>query len=359
MKDRCTIVMVTPGLSDPGGIASVVSAYLGSDLAKRWQLRVVETVRGQGFLRHLRGWSGVLRACFVVGAERHCVVHVHMSSGGSFWRKACVLSWSRMLDRRCILHLHGSRFHTWALSGGAFRRSAVRRVFAMPDEVVVLSESWARRVSEFSGRQEAVVLPNPATVPEAVSVGRMDGPVLFLGRLGERKGVYDLIEAVRALQVEGIDAEWVVAGDGDVEAVSALVAGLPAPDRVTVPGWIGRDETTALLARASVFVLPSTDEGVPMALLESMANGLACVVTPVGGMPEVVVDGENGVLVEPRDADALADGLRSVLLDPRRRIRLGDKARETIISRYAVDKVAGELGLLYSSLGCPASEGGE
>ena len=75
----------------------------------------------------------------------------------------------------------------------------------------------------------------------------------------------------------------------------------------------------ALLSESSVFCLPSTDEGVPMALLESMAYGLACVVTPVGGIPEVIVDGQNGVLTPVGNADELAENLKSVLLDTSRR----------------------------------------
>jgi len=175
MSRGCSVVMVTPSLSDPGGIASVVSAYLDSELAKRWDVRVIETVRGQGAGRHLRGWLGVLKACWTITADQSCLVHVHMSFGASFWRKACVLKLAKALGRPCVLHLHGSRFHTWATSGSSTRERAVRRVFAMPDAVVVLSASWAERVSQFAGRGNAVVLPNPAVVPPAVSQGRAHG----------------------------------------------------------------------------------------------------------------------------------------------------------------------------------------
>jgi len=354
MTRQCTVIIVAPSLSDPGGIASVVSAYMASDLPDRRSVQVVETVRGRGVRRHVRGWLGVVRALWAIAEERSCLVHVHMSFGGSFWRKAAIIAWAKLLRRPALLHLHGSRFHTWATSGTAVRRMAVRRVFGMADCVVVLSRSWAERVSGFAGRDDAVVLPNPALVPERASSGRDGGPVVFLGRLGERKGIYELVEAIRALQEEGVGVQWVLAGDGDVESVSSLVAGLPHPASVSVPGWLGARETTALLDRASVFCLPSTDEGVPMALLEAMAYGLACVVTPVGGIPEVIVDGQNGVLVPVRNADALAEGLRSVLLDAPARLAMGDRARETVISRYAVDKVVDELDRLYVSLGCEA-----
>ena len=100
-----------------------------------------------------------------------------------------------------------------------------------------------------------------------------------------------------------------------MEAVSDLVAGLPMPERSVSPGGLAETRLTALLAHSSVFCLPSTDEGVPMALLESMALRARVRRDAVGGMPEVVVDGQNGVLVEARMSDALAEALRSLLSD--------------------------------------------
>jgi len=144
-----------------------------------------------------------------------------------------------------------------------------------------------------------------------------------------------------------------------LEAVRRIVEGLPEPAKVSVPGWLDREATVALLSESSVFCLPSSDEGVPMALLEAMAHGLACVATPVGGIPEVIVDGQNGVLTPVRNADALAENLKSVLHDPARRITLGNRARETIESRYAVGAVVEELERLYRSVGCEVTQGGD
>ena len=352
------IVLVTPGLSDQGGIASVVRSYLDSRLSESWDIEVIETVRGEGIARHLRAAGGVARACWSLGSRSTCLVHVHMSSGGSFWRKSAVVCCARVLGRPCILHLHGSRFHTWAGSGSALRKAWVRRVFNMPGVVIVLSDSWKRRVEEFSGRDDAVVVPNPVKIPAAMSAGLGTGTVVFLGRLGERKGVYELVEAIRLLQDEGVRVNWVLAGDGEVERVRGLVAGLPRADLVEVPGWLSHGDVSALLATAGVFCLPSTDEGLPIALLESMAYGLACVVTAVGGIPEVIEDGVNGVIVPVRDPDGLVQGLRRVLGSPILAERLGSEARRTVGERYAVEKVVERLGALYAECGCSARQTG-
>jgi glycosyltransferase involved in cell wall biosynthesis len=214
----------------------------------------------------------------------------------------------------------------------------------------VLSESWRERVESFSGRADSVVLPNPVEVPDEPSAGRGGDSVIFLGRLGERKGVYELLEAIELLRKRDVTARWVVAGDGDVEAVHDYVGAAGLGDCVEVPGWVGRDTVRRLLETGAVFCLPSTDEGLPIALLESMAYGLACVVTPVGGIPELVVDGVNGFLVPPRDSVSLANALERVLRDRELAVEVGDRARQDVMRVYAIGHVMDELSSLYRSM---------
>ena len=110
---------------------------------------------------------------------------------------------------------------------------------------------------------------------------------LYLGRLGQTKGTYDLVNAFAALpEAVRARARLVLAGDGDVEGMRKLAA--PSASRVRVLSWIDAHERDRLLAASDVFVLPSYAEGVPMSLLEAMAAGLPCITTPVGGIPDVL-----------------------------------------------------------------------
>jgi glycosyltransferase involved in cell wall biosynthesis len=119
---------------------------------------------------------------------------------------------------------------------------------------------------------------------------------------------------------------------------------------VEVLGWINPDQKAEELARALVFTLPSYDEGLPMAMLEAMAAGKAIVVTPVGGIPEAVKDGENGLLVPAGDANALACALSKVLQDHLLRKSLGANARKTVETQFSTDVVLRELSRLYKEL---------
>ncbi len=153
------------------------------------------------------------------------------------------------------------------------------------------------------------MLPNPVRVPAEVPdrAGRTQVQFLHLGRLGKRKGGYDLVNAFAALpEALRARARLVLAGDGDVEGMRKLAA--PFGDQVRVLSWIDAHERDRLLAESDVFVLPSYAEGVPMSLLEAMAAGLPCITTPVGGIPDVFTHGAGRIDGRPRRCGAVARG---------------------------------------------------
>ncbi|WP_235852791.1 glycosyltransferase family 4 protein [Mycobacterium interjectum] len=118
-----------------------------------------------------------------------------------------------------------------------------------------------------------------------------------------------------------------LAGDGEVEGVRAAVAAAGLGDTIQVVGWLDAAARDELLCAAHVFLLPSRDEGLPMALLEAMAYGLAPVTTTVGSIGEVVSDGVTGVVVQPGSPDQIAGALTALVTDDRLRERLGTAAR--------------------------------
>jgi glycosyltransferase involved in cell wall biosynthesis len=118
-----------------------------------------------------------------------------------------------------------------------------------------------------------------------------------------------------------------VAGDGNITETRAEVSAKGLADRVSVPGWVGPEQVVELTSRADVLVLPSREENLPMSVIEGMAAGLAVVTTPVGAVPEIMTDGENGLLVPPGDPVRLASALERVIRDSDLRQRLGSAAK--------------------------------
>lgn len=181
------------------------------------------------------------------------------------------------------------------------------------------------------GARDARFVPNGVDIPAEVTRKEAPRQVLFAGRLSAEKGVEDLLAAAAGLDL-------VVVGDG--------------PLRPQVPqalGMVPRTELYALLDRAAVVVFPSRRDGFPVTCAEAMARGAAVVATAVGGLLDMVVDGETGLLVPPRDPWALRAAIDRLLGDEALRRRLGAAARERIAGLAGWDRVVDETLAAYTA----------
>ena len=189
--------------------------------------------------------------------------------------------------------------------------------------VIAVSEQLAEAARR-AGAEDVRWIPNGVEIPTDVGEEADPPEILFAGRLAPEKGIRELVEATRGLNL-------VVAGDGPLRAL--------VPDAL---GFVPHEEVQRLLARAAVVVLPSHREGLPMVLLEAMAHGRAVVATPVGGVPSLVEDGRTGLLVPPGDAEAVRAAMERLLGDPDLRRRLGAAAREKVTELCSWDRVVDE-----------------
>lgn len=145
----------------------------------------------------------------------------------------------------------------------------------------------------------------------------------------------------------------VFGGTGELESLKAKAQELGISENVEFLGWVESDRKNQELARASIFASPAYAEGLPMAMLEAMSAGKAVVVTPVGGIPEVINDNQNGLLVPPKDIDALALALRRLFESPALQKSLGTKAYDTIANHYRSDVILAKFSALYDELESP------
>jgi glycosyltransferase involved in cell wall biosynthesis len=172
------------------------------------------------------------------------------------------------------------------------------------------------------------------------------GPVVTVARLNPEKDIENLFRAAALAVREEPGLRLEIAGDGPcLPALKRTAAELDLEDKVRFLGEVR--EVPALLARASVFVLPSLSEGVSLTLLEAMARGLPVVATRVGGNPEVVVDGETGLLVPARDPAALAAGVLRLFRDPGEGRRMGAAGRMRVETHFDVRRMAARYEALY------------
>jgi glycosyltransferase involved in cell wall biosynthesis len=204
-----------------------------------------------------------------------------------------------------------------------------RRVLSGAELVIAASTALADTARAL-GAGEVRVIPSGVDLPAEVGEEAEPPEVLYAGRLSPEKGVLELVEATRGMQL-------VVAGDG------------PLRDRVPgAQGFVPHDELQHLYARAAVVACPSRREGFGVACLEAMAHGRPVVATGVGGLRDLVVDGETGVVVPPRDPASLRHALETLLADGELRRRLGAAARERARLKFSWETVTDKTLAAYA-----------
>jgi glycosyltransferase involved in cell wall biosynthesis len=350
MRDR--VVMLGTDPRTRGGISSVVAAWAEAGLFERWPIVYLATHRdGTRLAKLLRAVDAALRFLALASRMDRAVVHVHAASRASFWRKAPFMALARLVGWPVVFHLHGGGFAGfYERECGPLRKAAVRRVLAGAERILVVSPRWKTWVQSTFPAARVECLPNAVALPR-VEGARSAGRIAFVGRLTREKGAWDLIEAVALLRERAAHVHVELAGDGDADAIARRARELGIGDRVLVRGWCAPEERERLLARASIFVLASHVEGLPMSLLEAMAAGCAVVATRVGGVPDTVHDGVNGLLVGAGNPAILAEAIARLLADPALARRLGRSARSTIARRHSAGAAVGRLGEIYSDLG--------
>jgi glycosyltransferase involved in cell wall biosynthesis len=352
VKGKTRVLMLGTALEGRGGVAAVVSVLRDGGLFERERVRYVPThaegAWGGKIARALAGFWHAARICL---CQRPAIVHVHSASNASFLRKSLLLLIARSAGCKTIFHLHGGGFREFATAdAGPLLRRWIRHTLERSSLVIALSDSWASFLRGFAPRARVAVLPNSVPLPAAVATDAEPGRVLFLGRIEEAKGVFELVDAVAKLAPRLPKLRLVLGGAGDVDQVRHRAAALGILERIELPGWLDEPARAAELQRASVFCLPSHAEGLPMAMLEAMAAGKAVVVTGVGGIPHAVRDGDNGLLVEPGNVPSLADALGSLLDDDGCRRALGERARATIAQEFEAGAVIERIAAVYHEL---------
>ena len=334
----------------PGGILEVVEGYRRDGLIDRWGFQSLWT-HDQGTLisRLWMAFSKGLKLLILLLQQRVSFLHVHLAMRGSFWRKSVLMEMAGWFGVPSILHLHGSEFQVFYESLGPYRQRCIQRTLARAEGVIVLSEALRHWLGSIAPKAKVVVIPNYVPLKEIPLKQHRSKAftVLFLGALIERKGISDLLHAFKSLQKVSPEARLLLAGTGDDQRLQALVEMLGLRGSVEFLGWVDDERKSLLLAEADCLVLPSYHEGMPMAILEAMAAGLPVITTRVGGIPEVITHGVDGLLIAPGDRKALLLELLRLQRDPDLRILIGRAARALIRQHFTKTQILPMIERLY------------
>lgn len=349
---------VSTSMQTRGGVATYVRDIQQTSLWTNWNVRHIATHRDGSAIDKIAAFAcGTLKFLVELIRYRPSVIHIHSSADSSFVRKG-ILMWIGTLPRaRTVLHIHASGFPEFYDDAPRFTQKIVRATFARADAVIALSEVQAKQFQLIAPTARIIVIPNATLVRTPVTHDTAGGPVrvVFLGRIGDRKGAFRLLDAWSALSHDPefatgpIPATLTLAGDGEVARARQRIRELGLDSTVDLFDWLPPEAVAELLDRSHVLVLPSRNEGQPMAVLEAMTRGLCVVASDVGGLAEMI-GGGCGVVVPPDDVEAITDGLRQAIYDRELRVRCGAAAHSRIQAHFDINVVWRRIEALYREL---------
>ena len=348
------VIYITPGGADGRGGMGRMARYLLAAFRclPDIEVRVLDPYGPGTFWKMPFYFLGSLVSLSVACARgRVDVTHIHMSFGGSAARKLVLMRVAGIFGVPTILHVHGSEFAVFGDRLSPRLRGILAREMARAARIIVIGRFWRQYLVERLEIEDrkVIVVANGVPLPAATPQNHGDGScrIVYLGVLGSRKGTSDLLRALASPRLRELQWDAVIAGNGDLDAFRAEAAALGIDGRVALPGWIGPEEAQALLASAGVFVLPSYNEGLPVAVLEAMAAGIPVVTTRVGAIPDLGIDNAAGFLVDPGSIEDLADRLATLVDDPILRKQFGANGRRRVESDFTIDSTAQRLADLY------------
>lgn len=342
------ILVVATSRRTRGGITAVVNAHEKGEQWRKYHTRWIGAYIDRGaVLKIIYFVVSLIRYVFLL--PFYDLVHLHVSTHTSMFRKSFYLYPARLLGKKIITHLHCS---TPSILCDRRYRTLYRSAFQASDVVLVLSSQWKKIVEDTFGLKDNVrILYNPINpLPESAARFEKKKYILFAGTLDKRKGYPDLIRAFAGLTACYPEWQLVLAGNGEIAQGIALAESLRISSRVEFRGWVSGEEKDRLFGEASIFCLPSYAEGFPMAILDAWAFSLPVVCTPVGGIMDVGEEGRNLLLFEPGDMGRLQAHLQRLMGDEDLRNRIAAKSHELSLTWFNLDRINAQLGAIYKEL---------
>jgi len=353
-SEKLKVTMLGLGLDVMGGIASVEQLIL-DHCPDRTALVHITTFEYGSIIHKFKVFLIALMNLVIhLAFKKTDVIHIHFAQRGSTWRTIGLIWICKLFDKPIVLHAHASEFRIFFNALRPFAQKFITHWFRKAEQFIALSESWKTFYTETVGldKDRVVILMNPVKIPNELPLRSDVAPIsfIFLGRIGQRKGTFDLLEAIAKLPENVRDqCEINIAGDGEIEKATEQASRLGITNCVRILGWINADKRDELLAKSHAFILPSYNEGLPMSLLEAMGWGLPVIVTPVGGIPELITSTENGLLINPGDVQKLSQAMQKLIENQSLRLSLGNAARETV-TPFDIKTYCSQLYQIYDSV---------
>jgi glycosyltransferase involved in cell wall biosynthesis len=359
-------VLVISALGPPpyvGGIENVIDTLLKSNLTQRYIFTTFDTYRVPNPERSVLSkvffaMNLFFRCLKIAYSFKAQIAHIHFCSKTDFWKHTICLFACKLLGIKTIFHLHGGSFDQFYNNENGFWKLLIRFVLRRANTLIALSKYWQEFLSNLAPKSDILVLPNPIDCILLKSFVSDNSfvklSIVMLGSLGKRKGHYDVLKAIPLVLACHPNAHFYFAGldedYGATEDLIKLAENNNISGNVHFLGPVSGQSKLKLLGEASIVILPSYGENMPISILEGMAVGKAIITTSVGAIPEFITDNENGMLIQPGDWQALAQNINFLFEHTDFAKQLGRQASSMALANWDISKIVLLVDDLYMNM---------
>jgi len=315
------ILVVGPSYTkSKGGMQTVVEGIVNNEyLNTNFKIDFYASYIGGNILKRLF-YQLFAFVKFIFIFSKYDIFHLHMAAFGSTFRIIYYLRLLKKFNKKVIIHHHGGHYKVFMNDLSTKKVEYIKNHLQRADIFIALSEGWKIYFEKDLGLSNVLVIKNSIEVSNfekcRVNLEDNKNSFLFLGNIGENKGVYDLLKAIKELVLDKVIIKCYVAGHGEIKKFRNMVIEENLETYIEVVGWANFTQKKELLSKVGTLLLPSYNEAMPMVLLEAMAAGKALISTNVGAIPEIIIPEKNGFIIKPGDISALKECMKTIIDNP-------------------------------------------
>jgi len=344
-----------------GGISTLIAEILNSPLKNQFEFVYIESQAedfnkfGKAFLA---AWA-IVRFVFNCLSASPALVYVHLGSNASLYRESVFIFLAKFFGKKVVAHFHAGDIDNYFPFQSKLGQKFIQRAINISDKVIAVSTESARQLRNITCSPNVSVITNAVNtsnfnvfnINDASPKNRQKAEtvkLLFVGATGKLKGERDLVQALAILRDGAPDLKVSFLGYG-AENLKSYCEELKVTNFIEFLGVVPMNERISFFQKADIFVLPTYAEAMPMSVIEAMAAGLPVISTPVGGIPELIKDGVDGLLFPPGDVKALAEKISFLVNNKKIRIKIGKKARQKAREQMDFSQYTEKLRTLLSA----------
>ncbi|MBN2521212.1 MAG: glycosyltransferase family 4 protein [Bacteroidales bacterium] len=341
-------------IKSKGGVVTVMKNILHSKhlLNKVTFHPIYTTIEGSPLIKKITLWiHGYFK--FLLYLLKFKLIHIHHSIDFNFWMTAFFLFTAKIFNKRVILHNHAADFQKFFNSQPLLLQKVIKKTFEKADVNIILSNSWYNWYNSIAPNANWFLLHNAISIPSEKiknTIKRNNISLVFLGRLEQRKGIFDILSIMPEIIKNNPNVVLKLAGQGNIAEIKNIISKLKIDNSVELLGYLNKTDIDKLFSESDIFLLPSYDEGLPMALLEAMAHGIAPVSCPVGGIPDVIENNVDGLLVDAGNKSMLLNAVNRLITDENLRNTISVNAAKKIKTHFSINYYSQKLFELYNNL---------